>query len=63
MKTVPHSQMMTALTLANAAEIIAAVIRRIAGNDISTAVNGETLTKEAIHSIALNRLRTLIKAQ
>ena len=32
----------TALVLANAAELTSAVIKRVAGNDISTAINGST---------------------
>ena len=47
---------MTALVLANAAELTAAIIGKIAGNDISTAVNGSPLTREMIKSLAIQNM-------
>lgn len=38
----------TALILANLGELTAAVIKKVAGNEISTALNGSPLTRELI---------------
>lgn len=46
----------TALILSNAAELTAAVIKKVAGNDISTALNGSPLTREVIHNLVLSKL-------
>lgn len=43
----------TALVLANIAEVTAVVIRKVAGNDLSTALNGETLTKDNLTNLSL----------
>ena len=43
----------TALVLANAAELTSAVIKRVAGNDISTAINGSSATREMIQNLML----------
>lgn len=51
---VSHSEVHAALTLANVAEVVAGVIQRIAGNDLSTAVGGNTLTRESLQSMALS---------
>lgn len=48
------------LVLANAAELIAAVIGRIAGNDISTSINGTRASAEIIEGIALQRITKLV---
>lgn len=39
------------LTLANAAEVGAAIIKKIAGNDISTAISGSVLTRDMIQNL------------
>lgn len=44
----------TTLVLANIAEVTASTMRAIAGNDISTALNGETLTKQALSQLAIS---------
>ena len=51
-----NRQKQSALVLANAAELVAGVIKEIAGNDISTAINGNKVTAEIIHSIAMQRM-------
>ena len=51
------------LVLANAAELIAAIIARIAGNDISTSINGARATTEIIESIAFQRITKLLGGQ
>lgn len=48
----------TALVLANAGELAAALIRKISGNDISTAVNGSPLTREMIQAILFRKIAT-----
>lgn len=50
-KAVNETEHHATLAIANAAELGAQVIKRIAGNDISTAVNGSVLTKEVIQSL------------
>lgn len=46
----------TALILANAGELSAAVIKQVAGNDISTAVNGSPLTREMIQNLTYRKI-------
>lgn len=50
---IDEKQHKTALILANAGELAAAVIKRIAGNDISTALNGSPLTREVVQSMVM----------
>ena len=42
------------LILANIGELTAAVHQRVAGNDISTSLNGATLTRETVAQMAIN---------
>lgn len=44
----------TALVLANIGELTSAVIKKVAGNDISTALNGSPLTRELIELQVFN---------
>ena len=46
----------SALILANAGELAAAVIKQVAGNDISTAVNGSPLTREMIQNLTFRKI-------
>lgn len=46
----------TALVLANVGDLVAGLIRAIAGNDISSGMNGSSITREQIANIAVNRL-------
>lgn len=50
----------TALLLANAGELAAAVIRKVAGNDISTAINGSALTREMVHSLVFKGIEHVV---
>lgn len=50
---IDEKQHKTALILANAGELAAAVIKKIAGNDISTALNGSLLTREVVQSMVM----------
>ena len=51
----------SALVLANAAELTGAIFNRVAGNDISTALNGQTLTKEMVGQMAISSLKRRIE--
>lgn len=46
----------SATVLANAAELVSGIIREIAGNDISTSINGDTATNQVIQTLALQRI-------
>lgn len=46
----------TALVLANCADLAAAVIRKIAGNDISTAISGTKLSREILQTMVSRRV-------
>lgn len=46
----------TAVALANAAELGAQLIRRIAGNDVSTAINNTVLTREVIQNLICRKI-------
>ncbi len=50
-----------ALVLANAGELTAAIFSRVAGNDISTGLNGQTLTKEMVAQMAMSSLKRRIE--
>lgn len=55
-ETINEKQHKTALILANAAELTSLIIKKTAGNDISTAINGSPATREIIQSILLRSL-------
>ena len=46
----------TALVLSNAATLAAKIITRIAGNDISTAVNGSPLTRTVVQNLVMRKM-------
>ncbi len=50
-----HQQ--SSVVLANALEVISAVVKNIAGNDVSNSLNGSKITTDIIQSIALQRLK------
>lgn len=51
----------TALVLANAAELTSAVIKRVAGNDISTAINGSSATREMVQNLMLRDMTKTLR--
>ena len=53
----------TALVLANAGELVAAIITKVAGNDISTAVNGSVLTREMIQILTYQTIERAVVQQ
>lgn len=53
----------SALALANAAELISGVIADIAGNDVSNSIGGERATKAMIQTIALQRITSNLEGQ
>lgn len=52
----------TALVLANAGELASLVIKKIAGNDISTAVSGSPLTREMIQNLVTRSIANSVAA-
>lgn len=59
-KTLSQQTIQTGILIANVAELTAAVMYRVAGNDVSTAINGQSLTREAVHMLAISKLRDRI---
>ena len=53
----------TALVLANAGTLAAKIITRIAGNDISTAVNGSPLTRNVIQNLVMRKMERVISSR
>ena len=51
----------TTLVLANAAELTSAVIKRVAGNDISTAINGSSATREMVQNLMLRDMTKTLR--
>lgn len=49
-------QKQSAIVLANASEIVAGVIKEIAGNDISNSLGGSKLTSEVIQTLTLQAI-------
>ena len=52
-----------ALVMANAGLLASAVIKNVAGNDISTAVNGSEITREMLASLTMNKVASLLASQ
>ena len=50
-KKVDEKDHETAVLLANAGALAAAVIKKVAGNDISSAINGSSITREMISTL------------
>jgi hypothetical protein len=50
------------IVLANASQIVSAVIKNISGNDISTSINGTKLGLETIRNISLSRMAKNIQS-
>jgi hypothetical protein len=50
------------IVIANMGQIVKAVISKIAGNDISTSINGSIATAEVIHSLVKQRVRSRLEA-
>ena len=53
----------TALVLANAGLLASKIISRIAGNDISTAVNGSPLTRGVIQNLVMRKMERVVSAR
>lgn len=49
-------QIQTALVLANASALVSGVVQEIAGNDISTSINGSKATSSLIETLANHRI-------
>lgn len=55
-ETLIQNQERTALTLANASELVANIIKNISGNDISNTLNNNTITRELIVNMSCRRI-------
>ena len=51
----------SSVVLANAAFIATGVIQEVAGNDISTSINGSVLTNESLGQLVLQRIANNLK--
>ena len=51
----------SAIALANAIEIASAVITNIVGNDISSSVNGNTITSQTVKSLIMARINSQLE--
>lgn len=49
------------LVIANASAVVAGVITQIAGNDISSSLNGSKMTKDLTASLAAQRITKKLK--
>lgn len=56
-------QIINATVLANAGELVAGVIKQIAGNDISNSLNGSKITSDVIQGLAYQRITKTIQQQ
>jgi hypothetical protein len=50
----------SATVLCNAVELVTRIVKDIAGNDISTSINNNTLTSDTIASLVAQRISTNI---
>ena len=55
-ETLNQKEHESSLILANAGELAAAVIKRVAGNDISNAINNSPLTREMIQNLTFRKI-------
>lgn len=62
METLNQKEHQSSLILANAGELAAAVIKQVAGNDISNAVNGSVLTREMIQNLTFRKIAEKVSA-
>jgi hypothetical protein len=53
----------TTVTIANAISLVSSVIRSIAGNDISSSINGASLTHDVVNHIACQKLTNIIEQE
>lgn len=49
-------QARSSVALANAGELVAGIIREVAGNDISTSLNGSRITADIVQTLAHQRV-------
>jgi len=47
------NEIATAVTLANGCDLVAEVIQEIAGNEISTHLNGSAITRDTINGLSM----------
>lgn len=48
----------TAVTVANVTDSVFNVMREVAGNEISSSINGSKVSKEVLSGLVQNRIRT-----
>lgn len=53
----------TTVTIANAISLVASVIKNISGNDISSSINGASLTHDVVSHIASQKLITILEQE
>lgn len=58
---VSEKEHQSALVLANVAALAVAIIKKTAGNDISTAINGSTVTREVIQNLTLHGVQARLE--
>lgn len=54
--TIPNLAVHNTVVIANVGQITKSVLAKIAGNDISNAINGSKATAEVIHSLVKQRI-------
>jgi hypothetical protein len=60
--TVQNLAVHNSIVIANIGQLIKAIVSKIAGNDISTAINGSKATAEVVHSLVKQRLRSKLES-
>ena len=53
----------TAVTVANITDSVFNVMREVAGNEISSSINGTKVSKEVLSGLVQNRIRTKLTTQ
>ena len=53
----------TTVTIANAISLVASVIKNISGNDISSSINGASLTHDVVSHIVSHKLITILEQE
>jgi hypothetical protein len=47
----------TVVTLANACDLVSSIVQDVIGNDVSDAIEGNTLTRDATHALAMSQFQ------
>jgi hypothetical protein len=51
------------ITLGNAAQLVAAIVKRVAGNDVADTLGGSPITNNTLRTLTMSRLKKKLEPQ